>query len=105
MQEDVDEVMAALEELENRAQPGPWEWACDFEVGHASHWNVHRVNDPTRTVCLGLVSIANREWSIGKYPTPEMQLVVAARNAVPALIAEIRRLREKVAEKAEGVSA
>jgi hypothetical protein len=92
----LSEMMAEIEDLERQAQPGPWEWVCDFGIGDAMHWNVHRVQQPDRTVCLGLVSMANESWSVGRYPTAEMKLLTAARNAAPALIAEIRRLREEL---------
>ncbi len=92
-EQELNRMMAELEELEAKAQPGPWQWSCDFRVGNAWHWNVHRAGHDESSVCLGLVSIANRDWSIGRYPTSEMQLLIAARNAVPVLIAEIRRLR------------
>ena len=96
MAETVNALVAELEQLEQQARPGPWEWACDFQVGNAWHWNVHRTGHTQETICLGLVSIANAEWSIGHYPTPEMKLLVAARNAVPALTAEIRRLKNEL---------
>jgi hypothetical protein len=97
--EALSETIAELVRLEAQVIPGPWEWACDFVIGDTRHWNVHRTVEQSRTVCLGLVSMATERWSVGHYPTPEMLLLTAARNAVPALLAEIGRLRKAAAER------
>jgi hypothetical protein len=99
--EALSKTIAELEELEKQVIPGPWEWACDFEIGDTRHWNVHRTLERSRTVCLGLVSMATERWSIDHYPMPEMQLLTAARNAMPTLLAEIRRLRAKEKKNTE----
>ena len=97
MPEKLSRMIAELEALQAQIEPGNWEWACDFEIGSTRHWHVKRTTQPKPAVCLGLVSMATEKWSLRGYPTPEMQLFVAARNAVPALLGEIRRLRAEIA--------
>ena len=99
MPEKLSRMIAELEALQAQTEKGDWEWACDFEVGSTRHWHVHRTAQPDRSVCLGLVSMATEKWSLRGYPTPEMQLFVAARNAVPTLLGEIRRLRAEVGQR------
>lgn len=69
---DIDEI----ERLADAATPGPWGWWPHYGIG----WE-------DRGVTLGL---DNADES----PSDNQRFVIAARTAVPALVAEVRRLRE-----------
>jgi hypothetical protein len=72
----------AIEALANAATPGPWEVDYDERVGGADQ--ILRGN---LTICF--MSSPRREYNA--------EFIAAARAAVPALVAEVRRLRAAVA--------
>ncbi len=70
----------ALEALEKAATPGPWRLAKDTSPGFSFLWN---------TTGQSVFSSAY---------TKDAALIAAARNALPALLAELRQYRERPGE-------
>lgn len=73
-----------LEALAKAATPGPW-----YQVYEgSSDWTVYGPDDDVK-------SVANlHRWH--QVECPDAAFIVAARDAVPALVAEVRRLRALV---------
>lgn len=76
-----DEQLAELERLEQAATPGPWR--VEYDV----HGRLRRRETPSG------------RWEALR--VDDMRHAIRARNALPALIAEIRRLRARVTELEE----
>lgn len=85
-----EDELAALEVLTEAATPGPWEW-LDYDL-HA----VSVANDDPWDPAPGQKIIVTDG---GAYPpeNADATFIAATRTAVPALIAELRRLREVIA--------
>jgi hypothetical protein len=84
-----DDELAAIEARANAATPGPWR-----EVAESGDWWIEHTNDDTREweyVCsAGLIDPQAGPWKRQE----DIDFVVAARTDIPALVAEVRRLRE-----------
>lgn len=105
-----------LKELERKATPGPWTWSRTYEMAYRTdpedewnpdedsrvytekHWAIVDPESESKNsvTSLGLVSLSRSKahGEFGFLDDPNVQLVTAARNALPALIAEIERLRK-----------
>lgn len=86
-----------LERLEREATPGPWRWTDDYKTTHG---------ETTYTLAgyqgMGVLSCD------GIFNAPrdcDEVFIVALRNAAPALFAELRSARERIAELEEYISA
>lgn len=81
---DLDAITARTKEL----PPGPWEYMDDEMLNGQK---AHRVAVPhlNHDVASILISIGSR---------PVAEFLVAARHDVPALVAEVRRLRGEIEE-------
>lgn len=82
-----DERLAELERLEQAAMPGPWTWCgadlypdAGVEDERFAHQRLQR-HDGVR------ITVLERGFVI------DLLLIVAARNALPELLAEVRRLQ------------
>ena len=85
-----DDELDRLDALAQAATPGPWE---------TFSWTSIRPKGRTQNVAATYLQIAEGGGQL--YPAHENAAFIAAsRTAIPALIAEIRRLREKVGEDA-----
>lgn len=85
-----DTELAEIEARANAATPGPW------RVGHAETWHVFGdVGNPElmAPACGRVLLRANEHYRHGH----DMAFIAHARADVPALVAEVRRLRELVA--------
>lgn len=83
-----------LEALERNANVAPW-WPVEFSDETACIMNEH-------------VGITDRPCDLGPRPKGEVpcledaRLIAAARNALPRLLAEVRRLRAELARRGGG---
>ena len=81
-----------LERLEREATPGPWEWnGIAIEAGRTD------VLAPGESNSFGYGTIHIAE--------EDQNLIAALRNAAPALFAELRAARGRIAELEEHISA
>ena len=71
-----------LEELEKKATPGPWFRGADEEIGHDP-------GDGTQRYVCDFDKV-DRWWE-------DRELIVEARNLLPSILEERRRLREALA--------
>lgn len=60
----------------------PWMWAKNYQLAGSTHWALNSPTDPHHVVSLGLVS----NDCYRDAPDPEMRLVEAAVNALPAAL-------------------
>lgn len=89
--------LAAIEERANAATPGPW--VAEPARGKWSDGETH---------CAG-IHVAGESWNEivttdgGVYGPnwPDAQFIAAARSDIPALVAEVKRLRAELAELRE----
>lgn len=80
-----DEQLAEWERLANEAMPGPWE--CDYSSGSVNSCAPQFLLDDEGPLWVAdYGSTANEQNG---------EFIAAAREAVPELIAEVRRLREQ----------
>lgn len=83
-----------LEALANAATPGPW-----VVNGGVPEQVVHSPTKrhPNRTSFMPIVWLQQTDYASGEYVADMMdgdaQFIAAARDAVPALVAEVKRLR------------
>jgi hypothetical protein len=75
-----------LRELLAKATPGPWVVDEDNREGYK--WNNHIVNNEGRIAFMAHKPGDNEQWEAAAH------LIVAAVNALPALLDEVERLRE-----------
>lgn len=83
-----NEELAAIERLALRATPGPWQF------------QVRRKGDPIAGTLIGSVAIGHvifTKHEGGTCPAADGDFIAVARQAVPALIEEVRSLRAKLA--------
>lgn len=113
-----DDQLAAWQALCDAATPGPWvrehptepmltDWACVYTTNPRFLLRVH--------LPLNLDAFrGSHEWGTPEYhrgpeqPAADADFIAAARKAMPALIAEVRRLRAALAaetERCAGVAA
>lgn len=89
-----DAELAVLDAQEQNATPGPWEALYFPMAGHATPANhVDLVADDGTS----LLSLAGEGRRLG--PTLDLDdaiFIAAARNSIPALLAEVRRLRAEL---------
>lgn len=87
-----DEKLAELQTLSDAATPPPWEAENSLWTGQPYNLQVpHTVNGvEVHPLVLG-------KWSDWAPSREDMAVLVAARNALPELLAEVRRLRAVVA--------
>jgi hypothetical protein len=82
-----DEELRAIKERCEKATPGPWEWSdgtCDDEDGER---HGYRCGPMWVDVCDQLA-----------VPVVDAEFIAHAREDVPALLAEVERLRRPTAE-------
>jgi hypothetical protein len=94
-----------LEQLAAAATPGPWQWYHPSEFPHdirvARASKLVR-NDPVRGYVFRMTHSHSKKWSgsaDGAHLDPsedDARFIVAARAAVPELIAEVQRLRAEL---------
>lgn len=87
--------LAQLEELARQATPGPW--ICDEDIPPENSRVCRAGPDGRCVACLILVGdydYEKEEWAEGvpEQTRADGRFMAAAREAVPALIAEVRRL-------------
>lgn len=82
-----DADLARLEELAGKATPGPWNGSGSASCGYG--WVEIPGNNTTGS---------ERQASLGQYrgADADARYIAAACNAAPALVAEVRRLRDRV---------
>ena len=108
MSEEFD--LEAIKERISKASPGPWRWERAYQLG-ARHWALHNPEQPDggagdglkRTIDYYLVTYTSQAVSVDGVPlneTPNFQFIEHAREDVPALVAEVERLRAE-AEQAQ----
>lgn len=87
-----EEELARLEELASKATPGPWEWVAGSDALHATTVPHEWHEDETAKIIVTDSHV---------YPPhgADAAFIAAAREAVPALLAEVRRLRAEKAER------
>lgn len=79
-----------LERLEREATPGPWRWADGYKSTYGdAAYTLAGYQDMGILSCDGIFN-SPRDC--------DEELIVALRNAAPAMIAELRALRARVAE-------
>jgi hypothetical protein len=82
-------VTAALEALRAAlaAGPTPGPWACERAVNFPTGWIVRKVNGPLPTSMVAVVGV------FGEGTEADADLIAAACNAAPDLLAEVDRLK------------
>ena len=99
-----DEELAAIEQRCESASPGPWEYYDNsFDGAIVSGLRAARPGERSAFNC-GLIE---GEWIVGGEPNegrleiedPNVIFIMHARSDVPALIAEVRRLRAVQSEE------
>ncbi len=86
-----EERLAEIRAAEKAATPGPWKWTPEYGLAGRWHWCIAHPTEPGLCV-YPLVSIVYREE--GDYADhPDPLFVAAAREAVPALLADNDFLR------------
>ena len=79
-----EEELAAIEELAKKATPGPW-------------FNNGGINP---AICASLPKKANKKivsWNRFQGNLADPKFIAASRTDIPALVAEVRRLRDMIA--------
>ena len=106
--------LSEIEKLANAATPGPWFWdtnrrirSCGLKAPHDGgtmvmdfvRWGMHsaqpRFNDCSK-MFGGILRTAVEYDENPEIENPNAAFIAAAREAVPALVAEVRRLRAQV---------
>jgi hypothetical protein len=93
-----ESLLSELEKLDRAATPGPWVSSVEGR-DHVSGDNaIFTADDPRQIDSDVYVSIrvTGGEWH--PVSVADQDFIAAARNAIPALIAEVRRLRVKTGE-------
>lgn len=88
-----DELMVErLERLERDATPGPWRWE-----GLGDHGYPQRVYGRNADPSDGTYPVVVMEsyWGDADTPPPDTELIVAMRNALPALLSQLREQRDR----------
>lgn len=83
-----------LERLEREATPGPWAISDYTTVTDESSWGVHINSDAGGPVACW----SDKEWDFACYDdsiAADAALIVAMRNALPALLSQLREQRER----------
>lgn len=97
-----EEELQAIEARAAAATPGPWRWAYAYQV-RGTHWCLE--NDASAangcTINHHLVTFGTEEYEYNDDgdatrvdQTPDFAFIAAARTDIPALLAELRRLKE-----------
>ena len=81
-----------LERLEREATPGPWRWE-----GLGDHGFPQRVYGRNADPSDGTYPLVVMEsyWGDADTPPPDTELIVAMRNAFPALLSQLREQEER----------
>jgi hypothetical protein len=87
-----EEQLAELERLERAATPGPWVSVVEGRDQMSGDSVIVTADDPRQDYPDVYVSIAVN-GRLHPAAAADQDFIAAARNAVPALIAEVRRLR------------
>jgi hypothetical protein len=82
-----------LERLERAATPGPWRSSIEGRDHTAGDSAIFTVPDPRQSDSDIYVSIRVHDGGWHPVAGADQDFIAAARNSIPALIAEIRRLR------------
>lgn len=99
--------LAAIEARAQAAAPGPWAWARDYGMSDGRHWCLEQPGNREYTASWALVLMSTQPTGIDEQPFdqhPDLQFVAHARADIPALVAEVRRLRELL-QRADGLIA
>jgi hypothetical protein len=96
-----EELLAELERLEKAAAPGPWASSVEGRDHIAGDNTIFTAGDPRHVGpdVYASIRVAGGEWHPASIS--DQDFIAAARNAVPYLIAEVRRLRRRQSEKAK----
>lgn len=98
-----DDELSTWEAQAAAATPGPWfladgdDSSCMTLIGVATGSNIEGV--PEEVVCLTLLQDPKMATHSSGLWDENAIFIASARTAVPALIAEVRRLRQLLAEK------
>lgn len=114
--EPMPELIERLRKLEAAATKGPWFWKQGYEMHYRvseddeddagfdlgdnietrQHWGVHNAESDAagRVITCDLVSLSSgrAHGEFGFLDNPDVLMAVAARNAMPRLLAEVARL-------------
>ncbi len=85
---------AKIRQLAAGASPGPWsvEWDWSDVEGEAEKWAHALVGPPPAS------ALAMGPTEFSEMRTADLEFIVAARDAVPALLAEIDQLRFRLSQ-------
>ena len=99
-----DGLIDELERLEKAATPGPWVSSIEGRDHLAGSDAIFTGEDPRQKDPDVYVSIrvAGGEWH--PVSVVDQDFIAAARNAIPGLIAEVRRLRRATGKTRRGTS-
>jgi hypothetical protein len=96
-----EDFLAELERLEKAATPGPWVSSIEGR-DHTSGDNTILTADDPRQLdpdVYASIRVAGGDWH--PVAISDQDFIAAARNAVPHLIAEVRRLRRNQSENVD----
>jgi hypothetical protein len=88
-----DRILDDLERLERVATPGPWMSSIEGRDHNAGDSVILAADDPRQIDSDVYVSIRVDSSDWHPVGVADQDFIAAARNAIPGLIAEIRRLR------------
>lgn len=93
-----ESLLSELEKLERDATPGPWVSSVEGRDHLAGDNAIFTADDPRQVDPDVYVSIrvAGGDWH--PISVADQDFIAAARNAIPTLIAELRRLRGETGE-------
>lgn len=90
MSTNIQETLDRLRELDQKASPAPWRTVFDTNI-YSGGEEVFEVDTSYDDICEW-VECSDECGCAGYARKPDIDLLVAARNAIPELIAEIERL-------------
>lgn len=99
-----EDQLKELESLDRMAVSAPWAWEKCYEMTiggrTVEHWAMVEPGRETKSVIhyqLVMLSTSKPHGDFGFLDVPEVQLLLAARNALPGLLAEVARLKNRLA--------
>lgn len=101
-----DDQLKELESLDSLAVAAPWAWEKCYEMsdelGHTvRHWALVEPGRESKSVIhhqLVMLSMSKPRGEFGFLDVPEVQLLLAARNALPELLKSVRELTTLLCE-------
>lgn len=101
----------AIKDRMAKASSGPWRWQRDYEL-NGKQWALHNPEQPDggvgdgrkRVIDFYLVLATDLKTDMDGVPldrTPNFQFIAHAREDIPALVAEVERLRALLEKEQE----